>query len=233
MPFITTLLAGIGTAIAAGGTAYGIKSQNDQQGTQQQGLKDQNAIAQQEMADKQKTYDAANAFYTPYTKSGSPFLAQQQTAAADTNAQNTNSAAGTFRSEMGSTGLGFGPSGSTAAGLAQIGQGSAATGASNYLQNLLQNEQIKFQAQQGLISAGTMAGSSQNQPNVGVNLQPASTTGALGAAGQTIQGLIPKSTTQTPSSLGSRPLTNAANPGGSIYMPGLGTPTQGIPAGDG
>lgn len=189
MPIISTIL-GI-AAVAASGV--GIAEQSKSQGIQQKGETDQNKIAEQQMADKQKTYDAANVFYTPYTKTGSPFLAQQQTASADTNATNTNAAAGTFRSEMGSSGLGFGPSGSTASGLAKIGSDSATTAGSNYLQNLLANEQIKFQAENGLIEAGKMAGAPQNQPSVSTQIPAGSTTGAIGAAGQTLAGVNPTS----------------------------------------
>jgi hypothetical protein len=185
MPIISTIL---GIAAVASSVA-GVAEQHSQQGTQQKALQDQNAIAQQEMADKQKVFNEDQAFYTPYTQSGSPFLQNIQSSAAGQNAQQGNNAAGTFRQQMGQTGLGYGPSGSTAAGLAQIGQGQAASGASNYLQNLLNNEQIKFQAQQGLNAAGTMAGSSQNQPNVGTTLQPASTASSVGALGQTLNGL--------------------------------------------
>jgi hypothetical protein len=182
-----SFLADIGTAIAS---LFGISSQNKQEKTQQQALQDQNKIAQQEMADKQKTYDAANSFYAPYTKEGSPFLDKIQSSSAGRTAEDTNNAAGTFRSEMTGTGTGFGPSGSTASGLAKIGAESSATSSSNYLANLLANEQIKFQAQNGLLEAGKMAGSTQNQPSVSANLQPASTTGAVGAAGNALGDLF-------------------------------------------
>lgn len=182
MPILSTIL-GI-AAVAASGV--GIAEQAKSQGVQQKGEKDQNKIAEQEMADKQKSFDEAQAFYSPYTKTGSPFLTQIQSAAAGQNAQETNNAAGTFRTEMNQRGTGFGPSGSTASGLAQIGSSAASTGASNYLANLLQNEQVKFQAQKGLTDAGQMAGSTQNQPSVSTAIPAGSTTGAIGAAGQAL-----------------------------------------------
>lgn len=182
MPIISTILGIAAVAASAAGTV----SQFKQQGTQQQALKDQNAIAQQEMADKQQVFNQDEAFYTPYTKSGSPFLQNIQSAAAGQAAQQGNNAAGTFRQQADQSGLGYGPSGSRASGLAAIGASQAQSGATNYLQNLLNNEAIKFQAQQGLNAAGTMAGSTQNQPNVGTTLPPANGFSSLGALGQTI-----------------------------------------------
>jgi hypothetical protein len=93
------------------------------------------------------------------------------------------------------------------------------------LQNLLNNEQIKFQAQAGLNSAGQMAGAPQNQPNASVNIQPASTTGALGAAGQTLGGLTLPNQNQVPQSVPNDPTTG--NVLGPIIgtTPPLGTPT--------
>jgi hypothetical protein len=214
MPVLSGILAATAIAgVAASGV--GIAEQAKSQGIQQTGEKDQNAIAQQEMADKQKAFDQAQAFYTPYTKSGSPYLTQIQSAAAGQNAQQTNNAAGTFRSEMDQRGTGFGPSGSTAGGLAQIGSSAASTGANNYLANLLQNEQVKFQAQQGLTTAGQMAGAPQNQPSVSTQIPAGSTTGAIGAAGQALGAATNPAATppaSPTSSVGSLPLFNTLNP---------------------
>lgn len=209
MPVISTIL-GI-AAVAASGV--GIAEQAKSQGLQQKGEKDQNKIAEQEMADKQKSFDEAQAFYSPYTKTGSPFLAQIQSAAAGQNAQETNNAAGTFRSEMNQRGTGFGPSGATASGLAQIGSSAASTGASNYLANLLQNEQVKFQAMKGLTDAGQMAGSTQNQPSVSTNIPAGSTTGAIGATGQALgAATAPKPAAPASNPLDNLPLFNTLNP---------------------
>jgi hypothetical protein len=225
MPIISTIL---GIAAVASSVA-GVAEQHSQQKTQQQGLQDQNAIAQQEMQDKQKAFDQAESFYTPYTQSGSPFLQNIQAAGAAQSAQQGNNAAGQFREQVGQTGLGYGPSGTMASGLAQIGSSQAASGASNYLQNLLNNEQIKFQAQQGLTSAGQMAGSTQNQPNVNTTLPPASTASSIGAFGQALNSLSnpPNNTSTTSTSTTNTPLPTQLPPGTVNLPPAVssGTPT--------
>lgn len=201
MPVLSAIL-GVASVAASG---VGIAEQSKSQGIQQKGEQDQNKIAEQQMADKQKSFDEAQAFYSPYTKTGSPYLTQIQSAAASQNAQQTNNAAGTFRTEMNERGTGSGPSGATAGGLAQIGSSAASTGASNYLANLLQNEQVKFQAQQGLTTAGQMAGATQNQPSVSTQIPAGSTTGAIGATGQALGGLFPPTAVQAPTTEGFSP----------------------------
>jgi hypothetical protein len=219
MPVILPIIAGV-AAIA------GISSQNKQQKTQQQALSEQDQIANQEMQDKQQIFKQLTDFFTPYTQSGSPFLQNIQSAAAGQNAQQGNNAAGTFRQQMGQTGLGYGPSGATASGLANLGAQQAQGGAANYLANLLNNEQIKFQAASGLNTAGQMAGATQNQPNVSVNLPPANTASAIGSLGGILGGLTGGGSSALPGSQGggSLPLNTAPfNP----LTPGAGTPTTG------
>jgi hypothetical protein len=219
MPVILPIIAGV-AAIA------GISSQNKQQKLQQQGLSEQDQIANQEMQDKQQIFKQLTDFFTPYTQSGSPFLQNIQSQAAGANAQQGNNAAGTFRQQMGQTGLGYGPSGATASGLANLGAQQAQGGAANYLANLLNNEQIKFQAASGLNTAGQMAGASQNQPNVSVGLQPANTASAIGGLGGVLGSLTGGGSSPLPGSQGggSLPLNTAPfNP----LTPGAGTPTTG------
>jgi hypothetical protein len=170
MPILSTVI-GLGIAAASAGSGIAGIVENKQAGDRQQkALTIQEQIAQQEQGDKQQIFKQLTDFFTPYLSSGSPFLQNIQRAGAENNATQANNAAGTFRQQIGSSGLGFGPSGSTAAGLAGIGSGAATSASGNYLYNLLNNEQIKFQAAQGLNSAGTMAGSPQNQPNVSAQL---------------------------------------------------------------
>lgn len=188
MPIITTILGIAAAASAASGVAGAVEGAQAG-GRQQKALTEQEQIAQQEQADKQQTFKQLTDFFTPYLSSGSPFLANIQRAGAETNATGANNAAGTFRSEMGSSGVGYGPSGSTAAGLAGIGSNAASTGSSNYLANLLQNEQVKFQAAQGINAAGTMAGSTQNQPNVSAQLPNNSLGSGLTGLAQILKGL--------------------------------------------
>jgi hypothetical protein len=196
MPILSTI---IGLAIPAIAGTIGAVQSGQAGNRQQKALTQQEQIAQQEMADKQKAFDQAESFYTPYTQSGSPFLQNIQSAAAGQGAQQGNNAAGMFRQQMGQTGLGFGPSGATASGLANIGSNQAASGAGNYLANLLNNEQIKFQAQQGLTSAGAMAGATQNQPNVSAQLPNQSLGSGLAGLGQVLAGLNIPGSNQVPS----------------------------------
>lgn len=207
MPLWSTIAALAIPAITGGiGAAESIKAG----GRQQKALTQQEQIAQQEMQDKQQIFKQLTDFFTPYLKEGSPFLEKIQSAAAGQNAQETNNAAGQFREEMGATGTGYGPSGSTAAGLSRIGSNAATTGASNYLADLLNNEQIKFNAAKGLESAGTMAGSQQNQPNVNVNLPSQSGASGISAFGDVLKNILKSipgaSSNQPPNNL---PLSNA------------------------
>lgn len=206
MPIISTILGVAALAAGAAGTAASFK----EQGTQQNALKDQNQIAQQEMQDKQQVFNQDEAFYTPYTQNGSPYLQNIQSAAAGQNAQQTNNAAGLFRQTMGQSGMGYGPSGATAAGLAGLGANAATTGANNYLANLLNNEQVKFQAQSGLNAAGTMAGATQNQPSVSTQLPAANGFSSLGALGQAA-GTLAQGTSSVPTSTTTVP-TTSTNP---------------------
>ena len=189
MPILTTILGIAAAASAASGVAGAVEGAQAG-GRQQKALTIQEQIAQQEAADKQKAFQQAEDFYTPYTKSGSPFLQNIQAASAGQNAKAANDAAGTFRSEMGTTGVGFGPSGATAAGLANIGSNAASTSAGDYLTNLLNNEQVKFQAEQGITSAGGMAGGSQNQPNVSAQLPYQSLGSGMTGFAQMLQNLM-------------------------------------------
>jgi hypothetical protein len=111
----------------------------------------------QELAQMQKMFPqfmadatALQNFYSPYMQQGSPFLKNIQAASAGQNAQQYNNAAGTLRGQLQQQGQGFGPSGASAAALGGIGVQQANNAASNYLSNILQNEQLKFQASQGL-----------------------------------------------------------------------------------
>jgi hypothetical protein len=221
MPFLTALL---GLGIAAAGAGVGGYEQNKSANAQQQGLSDQNSIAQQELAGKQQAFNQEESFYSPYLKSGSPFLANMQTASAQQNQNQFGQAAGQLRNTMQTNGLGYGPSGSTAAALGGMAGQSAATGAGDYLQNLLNNEQVKFQAAQGINSAGQMIGSSQNQPNVSAQLPQASLAGSIGASGNTLAGAINNaSNNNTANNAGTLPLGTT----GTALSSGLGLPGVG------
>lgn len=189
MPPLAALPAILPGIIGAGSGVAGAIEGAQAGGRQAKALDIQEQIAQQEMADKQKIFDLLQPFFQQYLGQGSPFLSMIQRAGAEQNAQQFNNAAGQLRNTMQTSGLGFGPSGATAAGIGGLATNAAQNASSTYLQNLLNNEQIKFQAAQGLNSLGGMAGGSQNQPNVGVNLQPQTLGSSIFGLSQILQGL--------------------------------------------
>lgn len=186
MPVITGILTGLAVAAAGAGVGSSVAAS----GAASKGQEEQNAIAQQEQNNRNQAFQQAESFYTPYTKSGSPFLAQTQAAGAGQNAQQYNQAAGQLRQTMQTSGLGYGNSGSTAAVLGQLGQGEAQNSASTYLSNLLNNEAVKFKAQQGITDAA-------NGPQLTPNSQviPTTTGSSVNAFGQAVNNLTqPKAT---------------------------------------
>lgn len=184
MPILAVLPAIIGAAGAGIGAVESIKSGN----AQQTALKDQNQIAAQEEARRQDIYKQLQPFFSKYLSDGSPFLGQQQTASAEQTAQQYGNEAGQFRNQMQTNGLGFGPSGATAAGLGGIATSAAGTGASNYLQNLLNNEQVKFQAAQGISGLGNGPQINPTPGQYPINPIP----GAIGSLGTALGNLLKK-----------------------------------------
>src|SRR5882762_6704917 len=170
MPVLSSILAGIAVAGSVGTGIAGAVEGKQAGDRQQEGLSIQEQIAKQESANKQQAFKQLIDFFTPYLKEGSPFLQMIQRSAAETNATGANNAAGAVRSGVERSGLGYGPSGTEAAALGGVATEAAKTGSQNYLQNLLANEGIKFQAASGINQAGSMAGSPQNQPNVSAQL---------------------------------------------------------------
>ena len=218
MPLLTSLLA---VAIPAITGTIGAVESAKAGGRQQKALTMQEQIAQQEEADKQASFKQLTDFFAPYLKEGSPFLQMIQRSAAETNATGANNAAGAVRSGVERSGMGYGPSGTEAAALGGVASETARTGSQNYLQNLLANEQVKFQAAQGIQGAGSMAGSPQNQPNVSAQLPYQSAGSGLTGLSQILQGLL-KNTTTAPSTGGGLP--GAAPGAGTLYDPSKGPP---------
>lgn len=173
-------------SIAAAGTGIGTAIENS--GTASQGAQTNDQIAQQELANKQKIFQQLQPFFAQYLQQGSPFLQNIQAAAAGQNAQQYSNAAGNLRQTMQTSGMGYGPSGTTAAALGQLGTQSAQSASSNYLQNLLNNEQVKFQAAQGLTGIGNMM---SNQNVVGQTPQPVNSQvgSSVNAFGQVLNNL--------------------------------------------
>lgn len=176
--------------LAAIPAVIGLVESIKQQGNQNKAFNTQTQIAQQEMKDKQQIFDLLKPFFQQYMQQGSPFLSMIQRAGAEQNAQQFGNAAGQLRNTMQTSGLGFGPSGATAAALGGLGTEAARNASSTFLQNLLNNENLKFQAAQGLRDVGSMAGASQNQPNVGVNLPAYNSGSSATGLSQILQGLL-------------------------------------------
>lgn len=190
MPFLAPLIPVIAGIASAGAGVAGAVEGAKAGGRQQKALSIQEQIAQQEEADRQQAFKQLTDFFSPYLKAGSPFLQMIQRAAAESNATQANNAAGAVRSEVGRSGLGYGPSGTEAAALGGVATEAAKTGSANYLENLLNNEMIKFNAAKGIESAGAMAGSPQNQPNVSATLPYNSLGSGLTGLSQVLANLL-------------------------------------------
>lgn len=218
MPFLSTALAIGGIAAAGAGVGESVSAS----GAAQDAAGANTDIARQELQDKQKIFNQLQPFYSPYLEQGSPYLQNIQRAGAEQNAQQGSQAAGQLRQGMQETGLGYGPSGTTAAALGQLGQAGAQQSANTYLSNLLNNEQVKFQAAQGLSGIGNMM---SQQNTVGATPQPVQSTvgSSVNAFGQSLQNLFGQNNTNS----------GAAAPG--TFNPfgfGTGAPTtQGTPVG--
>jgi hypothetical protein len=224
MPVLSTALAIAGIAASGAGIGEAVNASGQASAGQQQNID----IAQQELARKQQIFQQLQPFYSQYMQQGSPFLQNIQRAGAEQNAQQFGNAAGQLRGQMQTSGLGYGPSGTTAAALGQLGQGEAQSSANSYLQNLLNNEQIKFQAAQGLGGLGNMF----NQQNT-VGQPPAPTQNTIGSSvnafGQSINNLVNQQN-QGNNQGGNLPLT-PPNPNINTQLtpPIFPSPTQGTP----
>jgi len=229
LPFIPAIIAG------AAGTAGAVEA-GKTGGAQRKALNIQDQIAQQELADKQKIFDQLVPFFTQYMGQGSPFLQQIQRASAEQNAQQFNNAAGTMRNEVQASGLGYGPSAATAAGVGGLGAQAAATSSSDYLTNLLNNENLKFQAAQGVQGAGNMM-AGINQPNVSSQIPYTSGASNIFGLSQVLQNLLKgqgggggvNMSSPTNVATANLPLPNVGLGGTPPFLPGPG-PTQGTTA---
>lgn len=217
MPVISALIAAAGVAAAGAGIGESVANS----GAAQQGAAENNQIAQQELQNKNQIFQQLDPLYSQYLQ-GSPYLQNIQRAGAETNAQQENNAAGQLRQTMQTSGLGYGPSGATAAAMGQLGQAGAQQSSNTYLSNLLNNEQVKFQAAQGLTGLGNMM---SNQNTVGQSPQPVQTTtgSSVNAFGQAIGNLMNQTGTGNTSN-GTLPLT-PPNPSNTINISPQ--PTQG------
>ena len=187
MPFGGLLTAGL---LGAGGSIFGslFGGQSKVSSAEAQLYQQEAQEMQQEFPQFLGQETALQNFYTPYLSSGSPFLKQIQSAASGQNASNYNTAAGTTRGQLTQSGQGFGPSGATAAAIGGLGAQQANNESSNYLQNLLNNENLKFQAASGL--QATASALRPGQPaTVGGTYTPSGIPGAIQSAGNSLAGL--------------------------------------------
>jgi len=184
MPVLSTALAIAG--VAAAGAGVGEQIHNSGQASA--GAQTNQDIANQELQKKSQVFNQLSPFYQQYEQQGSPYLQNIQRAGAEQNAQQFSNAAGQLRGQMGASGLGYGPSGTTAAALGQLGTQQAQSSANSYLQNLLNNEQVKFQAAQGQAGLGNMM---SGQNTVGATPQPVNSGigSSFNAFGQALQNI--------------------------------------------
>src|SRR2546428_233741 len=89
-------------------------------------------------------------FYKQYLGKGSPLLQERQRASAENVASEYKGARESAMQNLSATGYGREGSGTQAGMLGGMFQSEAKTGADHYLENLLQNEQFKFHAAQGM-----------------------------------------------------------------------------------
>lgn len=177
----TSAGAGIAGAATSAGEEGNINAVNaaNLQGEQQ--LISENS---QTFPERQDLFGQLSNFYSPYLSQGSPFLAQQQRAGAEQNTLQYGNAAGQLKANLGQTGLGYGPSGTEASALGGLAGGAAQNASSNYLTNLLNNEQVKFQAAQGLQNTQGLISPVQQQPvnptQIGATNPLASSLSSLG-----------------------------------------------------
>ena len=162
-------------------------------GAAQKGADLQNLIAQQELNQKTSIANSLIPFFQQYMQQGNPFLNLLQQSQAGQNAQQFGNAAGQLRGQMQTSGLGYGPSGTTAAALGQLGQAGAQQSSSDYLKNLLASEQQKFNAAQGMQGVGNMFSGIAMPTN---QLTQSSVGSSIGALGQGLAGLLGQSQQQ-------------------------------------
>jgi hypothetical protein len=220
MPFLIPFLPVIIGGISAG---LGIDQAVQGSGQASAGAQANVDIAQKELADKQKVFDQIFPFFQQYLGKGSPFLSDIQSQTASTNAQGYNNAAGQVRQTMQTTGTGYGPSGATGAAIGELGAQEANQSASSYLTNLLNNENLKFTAANGLSDAGKMM-STQNT----VGQPPAPTANTTGSSvsqlGNWLNGLLKKVNAGAGGGGGGGTVGDNTgtipSPGGTVFNPG-------------
>lgn len=127
-------------------------------------------------------------FYSQYANNGNPLLPYIQTASAQNTANQYQNAIGQANEAIQGRGYGFPISGLQAGTTGDLLNQEAGTESSNFLQNLLANEALKFQAAQGLGStSGLLSTTGISMPNA--QLPQPYTPQAVGSFGNALSGL--------------------------------------------
>jgi hypothetical protein len=143
MPFLSTALA-VGTSLAA--TGAGLYENKKRDDTNKK-LVQQPLGLQQQYANKQLAESGQlDKFLQPFMDQGSPYYKQQQAEMFNQLNQQFRNQSGQAESRLNQQGFGQAPSGLQAALAGEMGQQQAQSQASSWLQQLLNNQQLQFQA---------------------------------------------------------------------------------------
>ena len=221
MPFALPFLPAI---IGAGGAIGGALMNRGAANMQNQALKQQmlteedqrNLMDQYAKLQQQYGTDAAN-FYLQYMAKGNPFLSNLLSQHFGQIQKQYGDQQGQLAQKLGASGYGAAPSGLAAASMGDLSRAEAGTQSESWLNDMMQNEQLKFQAAQGLGGVANMFQPGQFALHRFSNPQPAQNPWSQvpGAIGTGLQGLLGNGT----SNLFSTPGLNVMQPS---YMPGGG-----------
>lgn len=164
----------------------------------------------QEYQNMMQIFGQLQPFFEQYMSQGSPILNQVQQGSAAQLARSFGGQQGQAREALRAQGYGSAPSGTEAGMMGDMATGEATASSQQYLQNLLANENMKFQAASGLQGLGSMMKPS-TVPYI--QNQPMSNQGAgIGMLGTALQNLISGSSSSSSGTSG-----GASN--GTVFSP--------------
>lgn len=133
----------------------------------------------------------AAGYYNQLMNLGSPYYQQQQRASFEQGNQQSQNAAAQARQQLASQGYGYTPSGAEAGMIGGMAQQSAGNLATNFLQNLFQNENLQLQGAQGLTQTAQMFNPANLLSMTNPSIQQPTNTAAetMGAIGQMASGV--------------------------------------------
>lgn len=170
-------------------------------------------------AQLQQTYgkDAAN-FYLQYMAQGNPWLSNLLSQHFGQIAQQYGNQQGLLGQKLAASGFGAAPSGLAAASAGDLSRAEANTQSESWLNDMMQNEQLKFQAAQGLGGIANMFQPGQFALHRFSNPTVAQSpwTQVPGAIGQGLSSLIPGLSQPQQSAA-----TPSATPSSGASIPGL------------